>query len=80
MEPTLRDRRLATLILVGAVLEIGIEPTARHAADLGFLPVGVDDACAVVELRVAERALATLDHSLLSYRARAAEVAEALRA
>lgn len=80
LEATLRDRRLTTVILVGAVLEIGIEPTARHAADLGFLPVVVDDACAVVEPEAAERALATLDYSLLTYRARAAEVAEALRA
>lgn len=79
LEATLRDRRLTTLILVGAVLEIGIEPTARHAADLGFLPVVVDDACAVVEPDAAERALAGLDYSLLTYRARAADVAGALR-
>ncbi len=39
LDVVLRDRGVATLILVGAVLEIGIEPTARHAADLGFLPV-----------------------------------------
>jgi nicotinamidase-related amidase len=26
-------------------MEIGIEPTARHAADLGFIPVIVADAC-----------------------------------
>lgn len=80
LELALRDRRLTTLIMVGAVLEIGIEPTARHAADLGFLPVVVDDACAVVEPEAAERALASLDYSLLTYRAPAAMVAEALRA
>ncbi|MBO0707067.1 MAG: cysteine hydrolase [Candidatus Dormibacteraeota bacterium] len=80
LELALRDRRLTTLILVGAVLEIGIEPTARHAADLGFLPVVVDDACAVVEPEAAERALASLDYSLLAYRAPAAVVAGALRA
>ena len=45
LEAALRDRGITTLVLVGAVLEIGIEPTARHAADLGFLPVVVDDAC-----------------------------------
>lgn len=79
LEATLRDRRLTTLILIGAVLEIGIEPTARHAADLGFLPVVVDDACAVVEPDAAARSLASLDYSLLTYRAPAATVAEALR-
>lgn len=45
MESSLRDRGITTLLLVGAVLEIGIEPTARHAADLGLFPVVVEDAC-----------------------------------
>jgi biuret amidohydrolase len=80
VETVLRDRRLTTVVLVGAVLEIGIEPTARHAADLGFLPVVVDDACGIVEPDAAARALASLDYSLLSYRASAAEVVAALSA
>lgn len=79
LEAVLRDRGLTTLVLVGAVLEIGIEPTARHAADLGLLPVVVEDACGVVEPDAAERSLASLDYSLLSYRAKAADVARALR-
>jgi nicotinamidase-related amidase len=78
LEIVLRDRGVTTLILVGAVLEIGIEPTARHAADLGFLPIVVEDACGVVELGAAERSLASLDYSFMSYRATAAEVVEAL--
>jgi biuret amidohydrolase len=78
LEVVLRDRGVSTLIIVGAVLEIGIEPTARHAADLGFLPVVVEDACGVVEPEAAERSLASLDYSLMSYRATAAEVVEAL--
>jgi len=77
LEAALRDRGVTTLILVGAVLEIGIEPTARHAADLGFLPVVVDDACGIVEPDAAQRSLDSLDYSLLSYRATAAEVAAA---
>jgi nicotinamidase-related amidase len=80
LEFVLRDRGVSTLILVGAVLEIGIEPTARHAADLGFLPVVVEDACGVVEPAAAERALASLDYSLMSYRASTAEVVNALSA
>jgi nicotinamidase-related amidase len=78
VETVLRDRKITTVILVGAVLEIGIEPTARHAADLGFLPVVVDDACGIVEPEAADRAVASLDYSLMSYRATAAEVASAL--
>jgi nicotinamidase-related amidase len=79
LEAALRDRGVTTLILVGAVLEIGIEPTARHAADLGLLPVVVDDACGIVEPDAAERSLAALDYSLLSYRATTDEVVAAFR-
>ena len=79
VEPVLRDRGVTTLVLVGAVLEIGIEPTARHAADLGFLPVVVDDACGVVDTHAAERSLAGLDYSLLSYRSSSQDVVDAFR-
>ena len=80
LELVLRDRGVMTLIIVGAVLEIGVEPTARHAADLGFLPVVVEDACGVVEPEAAERSLASLDYSLMSYRTTAADVVEAMGA
>jgi biuret amidohydrolase len=79
LEAVLRDRRITTLVIVGAVLEIGIEPTARHAADLGLLPVVVTDACGVVEPEAAERSIVSLDYSLLSYRATATEIGQALR-
>jgi nicotinamidase-related amidase len=80
LEFVLRDRGVTTLIIVGAVLEIGIEATARHAADLGFLPVIVEDACGVVEREAAERTLASLDYSLMSYRATTPDVVQALSA
>jgi biuret amidohydrolase len=80
LEAALRDRGITTLILVGAVLEIGIEPTARHAADLGFLPVVVDDACGIVEPDAAQRSLDSLDYSLMSYRATTAEIVAAFGA
>jgi len=79
VEPVLRDRGVTTLVLVGAVLEIGIEPTARHAADLGFLPVVVDDACGVVDTEAAERSLTGLDYSLLSYRSSSQDVVDTFR-
>ena len=78
LEIVLRDRGVTTLMIVGAVLEIGIEPTARHAADLGLLPVVVEDACGVVEPEAAERSLASLDYSLMSYRTTAADVLAAM--
>ncbi|MGY1697330.1 isochorismatase family cysteine hydrolase [Geodermatophilus sp. SYSU D00814] len=77
LEAVLRDRGVTTLVLVGAVLEIGIEPTARHAADLGFLPVVVDDACGVVDDEAAQRSLASLDYGLMSHRATTDEVVAA---
>jgi len=80
LEAALRDRGITTLVLVGAVLEIGIEPTARHAADLGFLPVVVDDACGIVEPEAAQRSLDSLDYSLMSYRATTAEIVAAFGA
>jgi nicotinamidase-related amidase len=79
LEAALRDRGVTTLVLVGAVLEIGIEPTARHAADLGFLPVVVEDACGVVDPAAAERSLANLDYSLLSYRCSTSALVEAFQ-
>jgi biuret amidohydrolase len=80
LEAALRDRGITTLVLVGAVLEIGIEPTARHAADLGFLPVVVDDGCGIVEPEAAQRSLDSLDYSLMSYRATTAEIVAAFGA
>ena len=79
LEAALRDRGVTTLALVGAVLEIGIEPTARHAADLGFLPVVVEDACGIVDPAAAERSLASLDYSLLSYRCSTQDLVDAFQ-
>ena len=41
---TLRDCGIRSLILAGIALEVGIEPTCRHAADLGIIPILVRDA------------------------------------
>jgi nicotinamidase-related amidase len=41
----LRDCGIRAIAIVGLAMEVGIEPTARHAADLGFIPVIVSDAC-----------------------------------
>lgn len=45
LDSTLRDLGVGTLAIVGAVLEIGIEPTARHATELGFVASVLGDAC-----------------------------------
>jgi biuret amidohydrolase len=45
LDLALRDARIESIAVVGAVLEFGIEPTIRHGADLGYIPVLIEDAC-----------------------------------
>lgn len=45
LDLALRDARIEAVAIVGAVLELGVEPTVRHAADLGYVPVLIKDAC-----------------------------------
>jgi nicotinamidase-related amidase len=60
LEFALRDCGVATFAVVGIALEIGIEPTARHAADLGFLPVIIEDACGAGHPDAATRSIESL--------------------
>jgi nicotinamidase-related amidase len=60
LELVLRDCGVTAVAVVGVALEIGIEPTVRHAADLGFLPVVVTDACGAGDAEAGERALQAL--------------------
>ena len=41
----MRDAHLEAFIIAGIALEVGIEPTVRHGADLNYVPVVVTDAC-----------------------------------
>jgi biuret amidohydrolase len=59
----LRDCGITTMALVGVAMEIGIEPTARHAADLGILPVIVEDACVSGHAAAARRSIEALKFS-----------------
>jgi biuret amidohydrolase len=68
LEMVLRDCGLNAFAIVGAVTEIGIEPTVRHGADLGFIPVVVTDACGSVDQAAGARALASLDYAMMSLR------------
>ena len=56
----LRDLGIDCVAVVGAAIEIGIEPTVRHAADLGFVPVLIEDALAAGHAEAGERAMASL--------------------
>ena len=46
---------IGALAMVGIAMEIGIEPTARHAADLGIIPVVIEDACGAGHVDAAQR-------------------------
>ena len=56
----LRDCGVTTFAIAGIAMEVGIEPTVRHAADLGFIPVVVADACGAVDHAAARRSLDSL--------------------
>jgi nicotinamidase-related amidase len=57
----LRDCGIRAFAIAGIAMEIGIEPTARHGADLGYVPVVIRDACGFGHREAAERSLAGLE-------------------
>jgi nicotinamidase-related amidase len=60
LEMALRDCGITAVAIVGIATEIGIEPTARHAADLGIIPVVIADACGAGHEDAAARSLEAL--------------------
>ncbi len=56
----LRDCGINAFIVVGIATEIGIEPTARHGADLGYIPLVVTDACGAGDEEAAKRSIESL--------------------
>jgi biuret amidohydrolase len=60
LDIALRDCGIQTVLIVGVATEIGIEPTIRHAADLGYIPVVVTDACGAGNEEAGQRAIASL--------------------
>ena len=69
LEFALRDAQVVAFAIVGIAMEVGIEPTVRHGADLGLIPVLVTDACGAGNPTAAERsldALATAGDAILT--------------
>jgi nicotinamidase-related amidase len=56
----LRDCGMTAVAIVGIAMEIGIEPTVRHAADLGLFPIVITDACGAGHAEAAKRSLESL--------------------
>ncbi|WEX76317.1 cysteine hydrolase [Sinorhizobium numidicum] len=53
----LRDLGLTSFAICGIATEIGIDPTVRHGADLGLVPIVLRDACGPGHHEAAERSL-----------------------
>jgi nicotinamidase-related amidase len=60
LDIVLRDCGVRCFLIAGVALEVGIEPTVRHSADLGYIPIVVRDACGWGSAEAAERSLAAL--------------------
>jgi biuret amidohydrolase len=60
LDMALRDCGIGAFAVVGVALEVGIEPTVRHATDLGYLPIVITDACGAGHVEAAERSLDAL--------------------
>ena len=63
LDMALRDLGIVSFTIVGIATEIGIEPTVRHGADLGYVPVVVADACGAGREEAARHSLELLDHA-----------------
>jgi biuret amidohydrolase len=67
LDIAMRDCGLNAFAIVGIALEVGIEPTVRHAMDLGYIPVLVTDACGSRDKEAANRVLTGLQFTGGSY-------------
>ena len=45
LDTALRDLGILAFVVAGIALEIGIEPTVRHALDLNYMPIVISDLC-----------------------------------
>jgi biuret amidohydrolase len=78
LHTALRDAQLQSFIIAGIALEVGIEPTVRHGADLNLIPVVAADACGSKTKSDHERSIATLEETGEVVISTAAEVVSCL--
>ena len=62
LEIALRDCGIRSFLIAGIALEIGIDPTCRQGADLGFWPILVQDACGFGNEEAANHSVASFEH------------------
>ena len=63
LDIVLRDCDISAIASAGVAMEGGIEPTVRHASDLGYLPVVIEDACGAGNAAAAERSVDSLRYA-----------------
>ena len=61
LDIALRDCGITAFAICGVAMEIGIEPTVRHGADLGYIPIVVTHACGAGNDEAGQRALASIE-------------------
>src|SRR5215813_1934354 len=79
LDIALRDCGINAFLIVGVAMEVGIEPTVRHGADLGYIPIVVTDACGCGHAEAAECALASLRYAGDALFTDVAEICDVLR-
>jgi biuret amidohydrolase len=60
LDVALRDLGINSFAICGIATEVGIEPTVRHGADLGYIPVVIEDACGAGDEEAGRRSLESL--------------------
>ena len=60
LDLAMRDAQLTSFVVAGIALEVGIEPTVRHALDKNYIPVMIPELCGSKTDMAHERSLGTL--------------------
>src|SRR6476620_3407920 len=79
LDIALRDCGITAFAICGVAMEIGIEPTVRHGADLGYIPIVVTDACGAGNDEAGERAMASLRYMGDAFFTSVVEISDILR-
>src|SRR5262249_48385291 len=74
-----RECGITVFLSVGVAMEVGIEPTVRHGADLGYIPIVVTDACGSGHAEAGERSLASLRYAGDALFTNVTEICDVLR-
>jgi biuret amidohydrolase len=61
LDIALRDARIESFIIAGIALEVGIEPTVRHGADLNYIPIVATDACGSMSQKLKDGTLSSFE-------------------